>query len=133
MTQEDAINMSNEQAILILKPFMEAMRDQYGCPISDAYFALEKAINSLREPQWIPFSEKMPDEHEWIGTKRFGTTISDTILITFDVDGERFVKPMNLQNGKLSLYETATMDAIYKEWKMVAWIEMPKPWSGYAR
>lgn len=64
MTQEDAINMSNEQAILILKPFMEAMRDQYGCPISDAYFALEKAINSLREPHWIPCSERLPREEE---------------------------------------------------------------------
>lgn len=49
MTQEDAVNMSNEQAISILKPMMEMMRDQHGCPISDAYFALDKAVAALSE------------------------------------------------------------------------------------
>ncbi len=48
MTQEDAMHMSNEQAIQILKPMMAMMRDQHGCPISDAYFAIEKAIEALK-------------------------------------------------------------------------------------
>ena len=47
MTQEDAMNMDNQQAINILQPLKEMMRDQNGCPISDAYFALDKAINAL--------------------------------------------------------------------------------------
>ena len=51
MTQEDAMNMSNEQAVAILKPLMNMMRDQNGCPISDAYFALDKAITALSQPQ----------------------------------------------------------------------------------
>ena len=51
MTQEDAMNMSNEQAVAILKPLMDMMRDQHGCPISDAYFALDKAITALLQPQ----------------------------------------------------------------------------------
>lgn len=51
MTQEDAMNMSNEQAVAILKPLMNMMCDQYGCPISDAYFALDKAITALLQPQ----------------------------------------------------------------------------------
>ena len=53
MTQEDAMNMSNEQAVVILKPLMNMMRDQYGCPISDAYFALDKAITALLQPKRI--------------------------------------------------------------------------------
>ncbi len=61
MTQEDAMNMSNEQAVAILKPLMNMMRDQNGCPISDAYFALDKAITALSQPQrmrgkWIDCS-----------------------------------------------------------------------------
>lgn len=56
MTQENAVNMSNEQAIGVLKPMMNMMRDQHGCPISDAYFALEKAIDALKpmkKGEWI--------------------------------------------------------------------------------
>ncbi len=51
MTQEDAERMDNEQAVAILKPLRDMMRDQNGCPISDAYFALDKAITSLLQPQ----------------------------------------------------------------------------------
>ena len=78
--------------------------------------------------EWIPVSERLPEEHEWIGTKSFGTTISDTILITFDVDGTRFVKPLSLQNGKLSRADTQTMDVFYRGWKMIAWMPLPEPY-----
>ena len=54
MTQEDAERMDNEQAIAILKPLQDMMRDQYGCPISDAYFAVGKAIEALSQPQRKP-------------------------------------------------------------------------------
>lgn len=64
MTQEDAMNMSNEQAVAILKPLMNMMRDQYGCPISDAYFALDKAITALSHPQRI--------RGEWIDVTKTG-------------------------------------------------------------
>lgn len=77
---------------------------------------------------WIPCSERLPEEHEWIGTKRFGTTISDKVHITFDVNGERFVKTMSLQNGKLSNHEKQIMDAFYKGWKMLAWMPLPEPY-----
>ena len=53
MTQEDAMNMSNEQAVQILKPFRDMMIDQHGCPISDAVFALDRAIEALSvQPEW---------------------------------------------------------------------------------
>ena len=47
MTQEEAMNMSNEQAVQILIPMRNKMYDQNGCPISDAVFALDKAIEAL--------------------------------------------------------------------------------------
>jgi len=55
MTQEDAMNMDNKQAIQILKPMQDMMVDMHGCPISDAYFALGKAIDALRK---IPSAER---------------------------------------------------------------------------
>ena len=78
--------------------------------------------------EWIPCSERLPEEHEWIGTKEFGTTISDKVHITFDVNGDRFVKTLSLQNGELSNYEKRSMDAIHKGWKMLAWMPLPKPY-----
>lgn len=51
MTQEDAMNMSNEQAIQILKPLRDMMIDQHGCPVSNAVFALDKAIDALLQHQ----------------------------------------------------------------------------------
>ena len=57
MTQEEAMNMNNEQAVQILKPLRNMMCDQYGCPISDAVFALDKAICALqterKKGKWI--------------------------------------------------------------------------------
>jgi len=66
MTQEDAMNMSNEQAVAILKPLMNMMCDQNGCPISDAYFALDKAITALSQPQRIKCRwERKESELSW--------------------------------------------------------------------
>ena len=79
---------------------------------------------------WIPCSERLPEEHEWIGTKRFGTTISDNVHIIFDVNGERFVKTLSLQNGELSNHEKHIMDTFYKGWKMLAWMPLPEPYKG---
>lgn len=56
MTQEEAMNMSNEQAVQILIPMRNMMCDQNGCPISDAVFALDKAIEALsadRPQEWV--------------------------------------------------------------------------------
>lgn len=57
MTQEEAMDMSNEQAVQILIPMRNMMCDQNGCPISDAVFALDKAIEALSadrpQGEWI--------------------------------------------------------------------------------
>ncbi len=51
MTQEDAERMGARKAVQILKPLRDMMRDQWGCPISDAYFALSKAIEVLERSE----------------------------------------------------------------------------------
>ena len=83
------------------------------------------------EPQWIPCSERMPEEHEWLGTKKFGTTISDEVYVTFENEkGERFCKHMSFQNGKLSSYDQFHMDTWFKGSKPIAWMPLPKPFEG---
>ena len=50
MTQEDAERMDASQAVQILKPLRTMMLDRYGCPISEVYLALGKAIEALEQP-----------------------------------------------------------------------------------
>lgn len=90
MTQEDAMNMSNEQAVAILKPMMNMMRDQYGCPISDAYFALDKAITALSQPQRIKgkWERKESDLSWWYECSECGmpplyNPYADEVLTSF--------------------------------------------------
>lgn len=82
-----------------------------------------------REPRWIPCSERMPEEHEWIGTKKFGTTISDEVYVTFEnPKGERFCKHLSFQNGELSHYDQHHIDVWYKGSKPIAWQPLPEPY-----
>ena len=85
------------------------------------------------EPRWIQVTERLPEEHEWLGTKLFGTTISDEVYVTFEnPKGERFCKELSLQNGKLSASDQSTIDAFYKGSKPIAWMpkELPEPYKG---
>ena len=83
------------------------------------------------EPHWIPCSERMPEEHEWIGTKQFGTTISDEVYVTFENEkGERFCTHLSFQNGELSSYDQIHMETWFKGSKPIAWMPLPKPFEG---
>ena len=86
----------------------------------------EKAVSPYR---WIPCSERMPEEHEWLGTKKFGTTISDEVYVTFENEkGERFCQHMKFQNGELSRYDQFHMDTWFKGSKPIAWMPLPEPY-----
>jgi hypothetical protein len=73
----------------------------------------------------------MPEEHEWIGTKRFGTTMSNEVYVTFETPkGDRFAKHLSFQNGKLSLADQQRINAFYKGSVPVAWMPLPEPYKG---
>jgi len=85
------------------------------------------------DPQlkWTLCSEKMPEEHEWIGTKEFGTTISNEVHVTFEApNGDRFIKTLSFQNGKLSAFEQRIMDNWHGGSKPIAWMPLPPPYNG---
>lgn len=84
----------------------------------------EKAVSPYR---WFLCSERMPEEHKWIGTKEFGTTISDEVYVTFENEkGERFCKHLRFQNGELSRYDQPHIDAWFKGSKPIAWMPLPE-------
>ena len=83
-----------------------------------------------REERWIPCSERMLEEHEWIGTKEFGTTISDEVYVTFEnPEEERFVTHLSFQNGKLSSFDQSKINAFCKDSVPIAWMPLPKPYN----
>lgn len=90
-----------------------------------------KELKQLSEQtKWIPCSVRMPEEHEWIGTKEFGTTISDEVYVTFEnSEGKRFVKHLKFQNGKLGIFDQNKIDAFYKGSVPIAWMPLPKPYN----
>lgn len=80
-----------------------------------------------QEPKWIPVRERMPEEREWMGTKRFGTTISDEVYVTLETpDGERFTKHLSFQNGGLSQTDQERMRVWFKGAVPIAWMPLPK-------
>ena len=78
---------------------------------------------------WIPCSVRLPEEHKWIGTKKFGTTISDEVYVTFEnPEGKRFAKHLRFQNGELSNFDQDKIDAFYKGSVPIAWMPLPEPY-----
>lgn len=83
------------------------------------------------EEDWTLCSKRLPEEHEWIGTKTFGTTISDEVYVTFESQkGERFTKHLNFQNGKVSSFTQREIDVFYKDAVPIAWMPLPEPYKG---
>ena len=92
---------------------------------------IDEQLTIQPEPHWILCSERMPEEREWIGTKQFGTTISDEVYVTFETpDGQRFAKHISFQNGKLSRSDAEIMRVWHKGAKPIAWQPCPEPYKG---
>ena len=131
MTDEAIELMKNEKACIMKADTCD--RNCTKCELlrktKDLLSAYDMAIQALKQTKWIPCSERMPEEHEWIGTKKFGTTISDEVYVTFEnPEGKRFVKHLSFQNGKLSGFDQSKIDVFHKGSVPVAWMPLPKPY-----
>lgn len=119
--------MTKTEAIEILRPFRDAMVDQHGCPISDAVYALDVAIETLKqpEPQWIPCSERLPKAFEFVNC---------TCHSLIDNREDWVIE---------TVYVPQPSDSLYSDWgnipmlnsgdcKVVAWMHryIPEPYRG---
>jgi hypothetical protein len=98
----------------------------------DDYKGIMEYIDEVpNEIKWIPCSQRLPEEYEWIGTKTFGTTISDEVYVTFESPkGERFTKHLSFQNGKVNNFVQREIDAFYKGSVPIAWKPIPESYKG---
>ena len=136
MTREEAIALMENEKTCVLKADI-CDRDCAKCELvrktEDLLSAYDLAIQALERTKWIPCSERLPEEHEWIGTKRFGTTISDKVYVTFEnPEGKRFVKHVSFENGKLSSFGQSKIDAFYTGSVPIAWMPLPEPYKAVA-
>ena len=122
--------MSNLYKNAIDKIVSASFTGDDGLDYVETLVALDALKLSESPNGWIPCTpETMPEEHEWLGTKKFGTTISDEVYVTFEnPKGERFCKHLSFQNKKLSDYDQLTIDAFYKGSKPIAWMPLPEPY-----
>ena len=123
-----------------LRAYAKSRKGELAKLINDAADTIELLSAKLHASQmerssqyyhdgWIPCEEKMPEEHEWIGTLKFGTTISDEVYVTFEnPKGERFCKHIRFQNGELSNYDKREIDICFKGSKPIAWRPLPEPY-----
>lgn len=86
------------------------------------------------EPQkWIPCSERMPEEHDSIFSKFYGTEkwrdamfrkTSKTVIITVEYrDGTRQTAPCHTIDGEWN-------QSMKGMGKVLAWMPLPEPWKG---
>lgn len=95
---------------------------------------LQNLVDKADSFEWIPVSEKLPNEHDSVFAKLYGTdkwddafwrTKSKEVLVTIEYeDGTRIVKSSHTTDGKWALEKRATLS----EFKVVAWIPFPEPY-----
>lgn len=97
--------------------------------LREAADTIEMLSKKAKQREWILCSKRMPEEHEWMGTKKFGTTISDEVYVTLEnSEGRRYTQHLSFQNGKLSTADQSRLDAIFKGGTPIAWMPLPEPY-----
>lgn len=108
------------------KPTMEEM--------SNSMDLLKDLANKADSFEWIPVSERLPEEHDSAFAKLYGTdkwsnalwrTQSKEVLVTIEHEsGIRSVTESYITDGKWTLGKRATLS----KYKVVAWMPLPNPY-----
>lgn len=100
--------------------------------IYDAQAVLSKLVDKADSFEWIPVSEKLPDEHDSIFAKSYGTdkwdnmfwrTTSNVVIATIKYnDGTVIVKDAFTHDGEWTVEKRNT------NCKVIAWMPFPNPY-----
>ena len=85
------------------------------------------AVPAAQAQQWIPCSEKLPEEKDAGILKKLGTgKRSDHVIATVEVKGERMTVTACTYDGKWDW----NMKYAFPDFKVIAWMPFPKPYGG---
>lgn len=113
-------------------------RDLYPLPSDDeiynAQMVLLKLVDKAESFEWIPVSERLPEEYDSVFAELYGTdkwddtlwrTRSKRVLVTIEHEsGIRSVTESYITDGKWALGKRATLS----KYKVVAWMPLPNPY-----
>lgn len=92
-----------------------------------AKMMFERAAEALSEgmqPQWIPCSERLPEEKDAGILKKLGTSKrSEYVLATVEVKGERMTVTACTYDGEWDW----NMKYAFPDYKIIAWMPLPEP------
>lgn len=120
--------MNNQEAILIIEAMIHVIGNgqTVNIPITDMYSALKKAVESLKEHEWVPMEtseegaiiNSLPEE----GERVFITIYGETCIDTFGCDVE--YDESTGEGRHLWYLEDNDIEDVK------AWMPLPKPWKG---
>jgi hypothetical protein len=95
------------------------------------YVHYEDMVHAIKHlpsaQQWIPCSERLPEEKDAGILKKLGTEKrSEYVLATVEVKGERMTVTACTYDGKWDW----NMKYAFPEYEIVAWMPLPEPWEG---
>lgn len=113
-------------------------RDLYPLPSDDeiynAQMVLLKLVDKAESFEWIPVSERLPEEYDSVFAELYGTDKWDDtlwrtrlkrVLVTIEHEsGIRSVTESYITDGKWTLGKRATLS----KYKVVAWMPLPNPY-----
>lgn len=114
------------------------MNDLYKCgtQLQNEYLhdlnVLKELVDKAESFEWIPVSEKLPDEHDSVFAKLYGTDKWDNML--WRTTSNRVIATIKYNDGTVIVKDAFTHDG---EWtvekknincKVLAWMPFPKPY-----
>lgn len=87
--------------------------------------ALKAVPSTQPDPQWIPCSERLPDEDYW--TWNNFQYSADVLMTVYNAgDEETIIDYGHTTDGKW--YSDTTDCYVPSEWKVIAWMSLPEPY-----
>ena len=132
------MNKYQEALDRIVSTIIEEEADGYWEPRTAGDFCwesrniLQELVDKADSFEWIPVSERLPEEHDsifahWYGTDKweraYWRTTSDIVIVTVEFkDGNRVVKTSYTHDGEW--YDEKRNNNL----KVIAWMPLPKPY-----
>lgn len=97
-----------------------------------SFETLQELVDKVDPLEWIPVSEKLPDEHDSIFAKSYGTDKWDNMF--WRTTSNRVIATIKYNDGTVIVKEAFTHDG---EWtiekknincKVIAWMPLPSPY-----
>lgn len=85
----------------------------------------------LKQPRWIPCSERLPDEDFWSGRGRQFSNHVIVTIVNHANDDEHFTDMAQTVDGIWQLSHDVDGDCSLPNWcEVIAWMPLPKPYKG---